>query len=97
MRQRSDKAYADGIGEEKRLLRPIKRGERAWRFAHAPAKAHNAALSKIRVRIEHGFARLKAWKVRSGLFPDHWTRLGDVVQALAVVHNTKLAVAAGEL
>ncbi|MGT2494765.1 transposase family protein [Cupriavidus basilensis] len=72
-------------------------GDQVDGLAHALAKAHNAALSKIRVRIEHGFARLKTWKVLSGFFPDHWTRLGDVVQALAVVHNTKLAVAAGEL
>jgi hypothetical protein len=92
-----DKAYTGGIGEGSRLLRPVKRGELAWRLDKDLAKKYNAALSKIRVRVEHCFARLKTWKVLSGLFPYHWTRLGDVVRAIAVVHNMNLEAARSEL
>jgi phage protein D len=31
------------------------------------------------------------------LFPYHWTRLGDVVRAIAVVHNMNLEAARSEL
>jgi len=83
----ADKAYAGAIGEGEMLVRPVKRNETAWREDKDTAKAGNRALSKALVRIEHCFARLKVWKILSGLFPYRWTKLGDVVLALAVVHN----------
>jgi hypothetical protein len=84
---KADKAYAEAAGEGTSLLRPVKRGERAYTENPEQAKAFNRGLSKIRVRVEHVFARLKTWRVLSGLFPYRWPRLGEVVRALAVVHN----------
>ncbi|WP_414224874.1 transposase family protein [Cupriavidus necator] len=93
----ADKAYAGAAGEGSLLHRPIKRGETSWRLDMEGSKLRKAALSKVRVCIEHCFARLKNWKVLSGLFPYHWTRLGDVVWALAVVHNVERHHASLEL
>lgn len=93
----ADKAYAGAAGEGSLLHRPIKRGETAWKLDKESSKTRNATLSKVRVRIEHCFPRLKNWKVLSGLFPFHWTRLGDVVRALAVVHNVERHHASLEL
>ena len=56
-----DKAYAGGLGEGEYLLRPIKRGETAYKQDKPTAKEFNRRLSRIRVRIEHVFARLKTW------------------------------------
>ena len=83
----ADKAYAGASGEKEHLLRPIKRNETAYKDDKESAKAFNRGLSKVRVRVEHCFARLKTWKVLSGIFPMRWQRLGEVVRALAVVHN----------
>ncbi len=83
----ADKAYAGAAGEGEHLVRPLKRGERAYRENPEAAKAFNREHARTRVRIEHVFARLKTWRVLSGLFPYRWTRLGEVVRALAVVHN----------
>lgn len=83
----ADKAYAGATGESQHLLRPVKRGENAWKANPDKAKQFNRELSKRRVRIEHVFARLKTWKVLGGLFPYRWEKLGPVVRALAVVHN----------
>jgi hypothetical protein len=90
----ADKAYAGAKGEGEWLLRPIKRGETAYKQDKESAKAFNRGLSKIRVRVEHAFARLKTWKVLSGMFPFKWTRLGEVTRAIAVIHNLN-RVAAG--
>jgi hypothetical protein len=83
----ADKAYVGASGEGEQLVRPVKRGERAYLENPEKAKAFNRALSKTRVRVEHVFARLKTWRVLSGLFPYRWPRLGEVVRALAVVLN----------
>lgn len=81
----ADKAYAGCPGEGSQLLRPIKKGERAWR--EPGAAQFNAQLGKKRAKVEHVFARLKTFKVLQGLLPYRWQRLGDIVRALAVVHN----------
>ena len=60
------------------LLRPIKRGERA--AALPAAQAFNAELSRRRVRIEHVFARLRAFRVLHGLFPYRGEQLGTVLE-----------------
>lgn len=83
----ADKAYAGAEGEGLALLRPIKRGETPWRQDKEQAKAFNAQLSKKRVKIEHVFARLKTWRVLSGIFPYRWQRLGEIIRAIAVIHN----------
>jgi hypothetical protein len=83
----ADKAYAGAAGENEHLLRPVKRGELAYKADPEKAKQFNRELSRKRVRVEHVFARLKTWRVLSGIFPFRWQRLGEVVRALAVVHN----------
>nr|WP_268914547.1 transposase family protein [Cupriavidus yeoncheonensis] len=52
-----------------------------------PQKERNRQISRVRVRIEHVFARLKCWRVIAGIFPTIWSKLGVVVKALAVLHN----------
>lgn len=81
----ADKAYAGATGEGSALLRPIKKGERAWK--EPGAARFNEELGKKRVKVEHVFARLKTFRALQGLFPYRWERLGDIVRALAVVHN----------
>lgn len=83
----ADKAYAGAAGENVHLLRPIKRGEKAYKEDPDKAKAFNRSLSKVRVGVEHVFARLKTWRVFAGLFPFKWNRLGEFARAIAVVHN----------
>jgi hypothetical protein len=83
----ADKAYAGASGEKEHLLRPIKRGETAYMEDKEKAKEFNRGLSKVRVKVEHAFARLKTWRALAGIFPYRWQRLGGVVRALAVVHN----------
>lgn len=93
----ADKAYAGARGEAQYLLRPLKRGENAYKGDKDQAKAFNRGLSKVRVRIEHVFARLKTWRVLAGIFPYRWERLGEVIRALAVVHNmNRIAAGADE-
>ena len=78
-------AYVGAFNEGEGLLRPIKRGERA---AVLPAaQAFNAELSRRRVRIEHVFARLKAFRVLQGIFPYRGEQLGAVLRTIALVHN----------
>lgn len=82
-----DKAYAGGHGEGVTLFRPTKRNESAYHSDKHAAKERNRQISRVRVRIEHVFARLKCWRVIAGIFPYHWSNLGIVVKALAVLHN----------
>jgi hypothetical protein len=89
----ADKAYAGAAGEAQYLLRPIKRGESAYKEDKEKAKEFNRGLSKIRVRVEHVFARLKTWKTLSGLFVYKWSRLAEMVRAIAVVHNLNREIA----
>lgn len=86
----ADKAYASAKGEGQYLLRPLKHNESAYKTAPDESKAFNNGLSKLRVRIEHVFARIKAWKTFSGLFFYKWKRLSEFVRAIAVVHNMNL-------
>nr|WP_315595318.1 transposase family protein [uncultured Cupriavidus sp.] len=81
------KAYAGGHGEGVTLFRPTKRNESDYRDDKYAAKQRNRQISRIRLRIEHVFARLKCWRVIAGLFPYHWSKLGVIVKALAVLHN----------
>ena len=83
----ADKAYAGAKGEHENLFRPIKRNETAYKEDKEKAREFNRGLSKVRVKVEHVFARLKAWRALAGIFPYRWQRLGEVVRALAVVHN----------
>jgi hypothetical protein len=71
----ADKAYAGASGEAE------------YKKDKESAKAFNRGLSKIRVKVEHAFARLKTWRVIAGIFPYRWERLGDFMWALAVVYN----------
>lgn len=82
-----DKAYAGGHGEGVTLFRPTKRNESAYYSDKRAAKERNRQISRVRVRIEHVFARLKCWRVIAGIFPYHWSKLGVVVKSLAVLHN----------
>ena len=59
------------------------------------AKGYNRGLSKIRVRVEHVFAKMKTWKVLSGMFPFKWQRLGVVMRGIAVLHNWNLELKEG--
>ena len=86
----ADKAYAGAIGEGQYLLRPVKHNESAYRTAPDESRTFNKGLSNLRVRIEHVFARLNAWKTFSGLFFYKWQRLSEFVRAIAVVHNMNL-------
>lgn len=87
----ADKAYAGTPDEGEALLRPIKRGEKAWKLPGA--LQFNSELSKRRVRIEHVFARLKTFRVLQGLFPYNWRKLSVIMRALALVHNLNRQVA----
>ena len=97
-----DKAYAGATGEVGKpdapacLVRPIKRGENAWKADPEKAKDFNRQLSKQRVGIEHVFARLKTWRVLGGLLQYRWERLGPIVRALAVVHNANRQLSAAD-
>ncbi|MFS8981209.1 hypothetical protein PO002_43745 [Cupriavidus necator] len=51
----------------------------------AAANGNSARASAIRLT----YREIVAGSL-GGLFPYHWTRLGDVVRALAVVHNMNL-------
>lgn len=82
-----DKAYAGGRGEGVTLFRPTKRNESTYLADKGAAKLRNRGISRVRVRIEHVFARLKCWRVIAGIFPYHWSTLGVVVKSLAVLHN----------
>jgi len=87
----ADKAYAGAKGEGQYLLRPVKHNESAYKSAPDESRTFNKGLSKLRVRIEHVFARLKTWKTFSGLFFYKWQRLSEFVRAIAVVQNMNLA------
>jgi hypothetical protein len=83
----ADKAYAGGNGEGQHLLRPIKHNETAYKAKPDESREFNRKLSKLRVRIEHVFARLKTWRILSGLFQYKWQRLSEFVRVIAVIHN----------
>lgn len=83
----ADKAYVGAAWEGQTLLRPIKRGEQAYRLAPEAARIFNRTLSRIRVKVEHCFARLKTWRVLQGLFPYRASRYGEFVKAIAMLHN----------
>jgi DDE superfamily endonuclease len=83
----ADKAYAGANGENLNLLRPIKRNEASYKANKEGSKKFNRDLSKIRVKVEHVFARIKTWNVLKGIFPFNANRCGEVVKAIAVLHN----------
>jgi hypothetical protein len=85
-----DKAYAGGMGEEQMLFRPVKRGEKRWKQARETSQAFNRDLSRIRVRVEHVFARLKTFRIIRDQFAPRPVHYGMVVRALAVIHNLTL-------
>ncbi len=83
----ADKAYAGGTREGEVLLRPIRRNEREWKVNPAAAKTRNAALSKRRVRIEHVFAQLKAWRIIHHYYPMRPQTYATTFRAIAYIHN----------
>ncbi len=82
-----DKAYAGGEGEGTILFRPIKRNETAYKADVDGCKTANRQLSKVRVKVEHVFARLKTFRVLQGLFVFRPERYAMVFHAVAVIYN----------
>lgn len=89
----ADKAYAGAIDEGKSLVRPFKRCENAYKKDPLCAKSFNRNLSKVRVKVERVFARLKSWRALQGLFAFHAKRYAEIVKAVSVLHNLNLEFA----
>ena len=84
-----DKAYAGGTGEGELLFRPIRRNEKAWKENNATSRSFNRHLSSIRVRVEHAFARIKAFRVLVGQFHLGLGSYDTVFRAVAFVCNMR--------
>jgi hypothetical protein len=85
-----DKAYAGGDGEGELLFRPVEKNERAYKADVDGCKAANRRLSKVRVTVEHVFAKLKTFRIIQGQFAFLADRYGDAFRAVAVLHNMNL-------
>ena len=86
----ADKAYIGAKGENTCLLRPVKHNERQYKERNEESKAFNRELSKIRVKIEHVFAQLKAFKLFANTFALDKKRLSTCYRAVAVAYNMNL-------
>ncbi len=89
----ADKAYAGAKEEVECLLRPVKKGETAYRDKPQETKEFNRTLSKTRVKVEHVFARLKSWRALQGLFAWRADRYAEIVKAVSVLYNLNLEFA----
>lgn len=85
-----DKGYAGGSGENTVLFRPVKRNENEYKNNKVKTKAYNRSLSKIRVRVEHAFARIKIFRILANLFPLKASRYGAIFKTVAIICNLKL-------
>lgn len=85
-----DKAYAGARGEGSVLFRPIRRNEVRWKQDRETCRLANRALSRSRVRVEHAFARIKAFRVLSGQFQMGVNTYACVFRAVAFICNAHL-------
>ena len=90
-----DKAYAGAEGEGTVLFRPIKRNETAWWSDAEGCRTFNRILSRRRVRIEHVFAHLKAFRLIRDQFPLRWNRYAVVFRAIAFIHTVTVEMKEG--
>jgi len=87
----ADKAYIGAIEENVLLLRPIKRNEQQYKENKEASLAFNRELSRRRVKVEHVFAQLKAFKILANVFPLQPHHLATCYRAVAVIYNLNLA------
>ena len=86
----ADKAYAGAKGENAILSRPIKRNEVAYKTDKEACKASNRELSKKRVKVEHVFAQLKAYRILRDIFSHSPDVFGIFFKAVALIYNMTL-------
>jgi hypothetical protein len=82
-----DRAYAGGTGKGLFLFRPLKRNETAWRRDAETCRTFNRLLSARRVRIEHMFSCLKAFRLIRDQFPLRRDRYAMIFRAVTLIYN----------
>jgi hypothetical protein len=80
-----DRASAGGTGDDRILVRPVKRNVTVWRRDAEHHRTVNLLLSARRVRVEPVFAHLTAVRQIRDLFPRRRDRYAMIFGAVALI------------